>query len=266
MFTCAAMTWSRLSHPAASCSDLILVKAQMWTKQTNEKTSEHRETTTGTTVDMDLHWRTDEETEEEEGDAGKGQRSGKVRTCAAVSLSFNPSGFFLPSFPTFSVLIDKRVWWWCGGGDPMTNRSGCCCAAAVVCVCVSLQVTEVYRPHQPGTSKKLAASPVCCVFTPALRCWIFPPEQNHSNFKHPAKIQFVPWLSEPHMPWLFKNQHEISVFFYALVLKKRDWKRIKTTFCFSHFLRCIRKKWGNRVYLNRFFFQGKASVLVFGYI
>lgn len=43
---------------------------------------------------------------EEEGDARKKEKN-ESGTCAAVSLSFNPLGFFLPPFPTFSVLIDK---------------------------------------------------------------------------------------------------------------------------------------------------------------
>lgn len=46
--------------------------------------------------------------DQDEGDTGKRQKSGRSQgTCAAVSLSFNPPGFFQPPFPTFSVLIDK---------------------------------------------------------------------------------------------------------------------------------------------------------------
>lgn len=49
------------------------------------------------------------ETDGEEGDTGQRQRvEGVGGTCAAVSLSFNPLRFFLPPFPTFSVLIDKH--------------------------------------------------------------------------------------------------------------------------------------------------------------
>lgn len=56
-------------------------------------------------------WRDDRERK-----SGKKQRketqerqSGRSQgTCAAVNLSFNPLGFFLPPFPTFSVLIDKH--------------------------------------------------------------------------------------------------------------------------------------------------------------
>ncbi len=68
-------------------------------------------------VGKDLYWWTDGEMieKEKEKNGWRGRKnwteaeSGKSRgTCAAVSLSFNPLGFFLPPFPTFSVLIDKH--------------------------------------------------------------------------------------------------------------------------------------------------------------
>lgn len=72
------------------------------------------------------------------------ERGGSWEAFAAVSLSFNPPGFFLPPFPTFLVLIDKLR----EGTRPVTNHSGAAvllllhvCARGCVCVCV--QVTEV---------------------------------------------------------------------------------------------------------------------------